>query len=41
MTSPRMLRSRLTSPNVQVVFDPVNLLSFENYRDQQRIVEES
>ena len=36
----RMLDS-LASPNVQVVFDPVNLLSFENHTDQQRIVEES
>ena len=36
----RMLDS-IASPNVQVVFDPVNLISFENHRDQQRIVEES
>jgi len=36
----RMLDS-LSSPNVQVVFDPVNLLSFENYVQQQRVVEES
>jgi len=36
----RMLDS-LASPNVQVVFDPVNLLSFENYQQQQRVVEES
>jgi L-ribulose-5-phosphate 3-epimerase len=36
----RMLDS-LASPNVQVVFDPVNLISFENHLDQQRVVEES
>lgn len=36
----RMLDS-LASPNVQVVFDPVNLLSFDNYLDQQQVVEES
>lgn len=36
----RMLDS-IASPNVQVVFDPVNLISFENHRDQQRVVEES
>jgi len=36
----RMLDS-LASPNVQVVFDPVNLLSIDNHLQQQRVVEES
>lgn len=37
----RRLLDSIASPNVQVVFDPVNLISYENYRDQQRVVEES
>jgi L-ribulose-5-phosphate 3-epimerase len=37
----RRMLDELASPNVQVVFDPVNLLSFENHREQQRVVEES
>ena len=31
----------LRSPNAQVVFDPVNLLSSENHSDQDRIIRES
>lgn len=26
------------SPNLRIIFDPVNLLTFENYRDQKQIV---
>lgn len=31
----------INSPNLQVLFDPVNLLSFENHRDQKQIIDES
>jgi L-ribulose-5-phosphate 3-epimerase len=36
----RMLDS-VASNNLQVVFDPVNLLSLENYREQERVINES
>ncbi|MFH0991702.1 MAG: TIM barrel protein [bacterium] len=36
----RMLES-VASNNLQVVFDPVNLLSLDNYREQERIIGES
>jgi len=44
ISTPAKMRAALDalgSPNVQVVFDPVNLLSLENYGDQNRIIEES
>jgi sugar phosphate isomerase/epimerase len=37
----RQMLDSLASPNVQVVFDPVNLLSLENHSLQQAVVEES
>jgi L-ribulose-5-phosphate 3-epimerase len=37
----RRMLDELDSPNVQVVFDPVNLLDYGNFRDATRIVEES
>ena len=37
----RRLLDDVASNHLQVVFDPVNLLSMENYRDQDRIVKES
>ena len=37
----RRMLDCLDSPNVQVVFDPVNLLSPENHSRQQEVVEES
>ena len=37
----RRMLDELDSPNVQVVFDPVNLLDFGNYRDARHIVEEA
>ena len=36
----RMLDS-VASNNLQVVFDPVNLLSFENHREQERVIGDS
>ncbi len=37
----RRLLDAIPSNNLQVVFDPVNLLSFENHREQARVVQES
>jgi L-ribulose-5-phosphate 3-epimerase len=37
----RAMLDALCSPNVQVVFDPVNFLSPENYGDQDRVIRES
>jgi sugar phosphate isomerase/epimerase len=37
----RRLIDDLRSPNLRIVFDPVNLLTFENYREQDRIMQES
>ena len=44
ISSPKRLRRLLddiASPNLQVVFDPVNLLSAKNHRSQAAIIEES
>jgi len=44
LCSPRRIRQLLdavASNNLRVVFDPVNLLSIENYRDQDRVIQES
>ena len=44
VSTPSRIRTALDilrSPNVQVVFDPVNLLSSENHPDQDRIIRES
>jgi sugar phosphate isomerase/epimerase len=44
LNSPRRVRrliDEIRSPNLQVIFDPVNLLSAENYREQDRVVKES
>ncbi len=44
VSTPQKMRRALDaigSNNLQVVFDPVNLLSFENHRDQQRVIAES
>jgi len=42
-TPQRMKRvlDTINSPNLQVLFDPVNLLSIENYRDQKQVIDES
>lgn len=37
----RRVLDLIASNNLQVVFDPVNLLSRENHREQRRVVEES
>jgi sugar phosphate isomerase/epimerase len=37
----RRLLDEVKSNNLQVVFDPVNLLSIENYRDQDRVIGQS
>ena len=37
----RTVLDTLRSPNVQVVFDPVNLLSLANHGDQDRVIQES
>lgn len=44
MNTPQRMRRMLdsiASQNLQVLFDPVNLLSLENYRDQDRVIRES
>jgi len=44
VSTPQKMRRMLDavgSKNLQVVFDPVNLLSLENYHDQERIISES
>lgn len=44
VSTPRKMKEvvdAIGSPNLQVLFDPVNLLSVENYRDQKRVIEES
>lgn len=37
----RRLLEEIGSNNLQVVFDPVNLLSIDNYREQDRVINES
>jgi L-ribulose-5-phosphate 3-epimerase len=37
----RRMLDAVASNNLQVVFDPVNLLSFENHHEQERIIAES
>ena len=37
----RRLLDSIGSNNLQVVFDPVNFLCLENYRDQDRVIQES
>jgi L-ribulose-5-phosphate 3-epimerase len=37
----RLMLDTIASNNLQVVFDPVNLLSIENYQDQERVIRES
>ena len=37
----RRLLDTICSNNLQVIFDPVNLISLENHRDQDRIIRES
>jgi L-ribulose-5-phosphate 3-epimerase len=44
VSTPRKMRRMLdsvASNNLQVVFDPVNLLSLENHREQERVISES
>jgi L-ribulose-5-phosphate 3-epimerase len=44
VSTPRKMRRMLdavASNNLQVVFDPVNLLSLDNYREQERVIGES
>ena len=44
VSTPQKMRRMLdavASPNLQVVFDPVNLLSLENHHEQERIIGES
>jgi sugar phosphate isomerase/epimerase len=44
MSTPQRLRRMLdtiTSPNLQVLFDPVNLLSKDNWQEQDRVIRES
>jgi L-ribulose-5-phosphate 3-epimerase len=37
----RRMLDAIASPNLQVVFDPVNLLSLENVHEQERVIGES
>lgn len=44
VSTPKKMRRMLdsvASPNLQVVFDAVNLLSLENHHDQERVISES
>jgi sugar phosphate isomerase/epimerase len=44
LNSPRRIKRLIDdvkSANLQIVFDPVNLLSRENYREQDRVMKES
>ena len=36
----RVIRE-MASPNLRIIFDPVNLLSKENYQDRERVIEEA
>ena len=37
----RRVLDEIASPNLQIILDPVNLLDFCNYQDQEAIVEEA
>ena len=37
----RRVLDEIASPNLQIIFDPVNLLEMENYKDRQAIFEET
>jgi L-ribulose-5-phosphate 3-epimerase UlaE len=37
----RQVLDTIKSNNLQVIFDPVNLLSIDNYKDQDRVMKES
>jgi len=37
----RLVLDTIRSNNLQVIFDPVNLICLENHRDQDRIIQES
>lgn len=42
--SPRIARrvlDEINSPNLQIIFDPVNLLDIDNYMDQKQVIEEA
>lgn len=44
VSNPRRARrvlDEIASPNLQIIFDPVNLLDIANYRDRQAIMEEA
>ncbi|MCA9734300.1 MAG: sugar phosphate isomerase/epimerase [Deferribacteres bacterium] len=40
-TRMKQMLDKIDSPHLQVIFDPVNLLSIENYENQDKIIEES
>ena len=37
----RRVLDEIDSPNLQIIFDPVNLLSVDNYKDQDKIIEQA
>jgi len=37
----RRVLDEINSPNLQIIFDPVNLLEMENYEDRQAVIEEA
>lgn len=37
----RQVLDEINSPNLQIIFDPVNLLDISNYQDRQAIIEEA
>lgn len=44
VSSPKRARrvlDEIGSPNLQIIFDPVNMLNIENYRNRQEVIEEA
>lgn len=37
----RRVLDEIASPNLRIIFDPVNLLSIENYEDRERVIDEA
>lgn len=37
----RRVLDEINSPNLQIIFDPVNLLNIENYQDRREVIEEA
>lgn len=37
----RTVMNKINSPNLQIIFDPVNLLEMDNYKEQTKVMEEA